>query len=75
MELISLSKLTDGVYNVFHENGVKIGQFLMKEDGYYDFWPESGAGYWPAYILRELADKLDVLNKDWEDFINNDPTI
>lgn len=53
-------------YNVTAYNGVSMGQFLMKEDGYYDFWPEDRAGYWPAHMLRALADELDKINKDWD---------
>lgn len=57
---------------VFFENGVYLGDFLIKDDGFYDFWPEhpSTGGYWPSYVLRELADKLDVLNAPYEKELN-----
>jgi hypothetical protein len=57
------------MYHVHHENGVRLGDILAKEDGFYDFWPDytqGRGGYWPAYILRELADKLDELNAPWQ---------
>jgi hypothetical protein len=61
--------------DLFASNGVKIGQILAKEDGYYDFWPELGGGYWPAYLLRAIADMLDTMNKPWDDQIKNDPKV
>lgn len=68
MELISLSKI-EGGYRVEYENGVYLGDILAKEDGFYDFWPDLKGGYWPAYLLHVIADKLDELNKPWEDNI------
>jgi hypothetical protein len=55
-------------YKVYYENHVFVGEFIIKEDGFYDFWPEhpSKGGYWSSYILREIADKLDKLNAPYE---------
>jgi hypothetical protein len=61
--------------DLYAANGVKIGQILAKEDGYYDFWPEHNGGYWPAYMLRAIADMLDTMNKPWDDQIRNDPRV
>lgn len=59
------------IYYVIHENGVRCGDLFQKEDGYYDWWPpKSNGGCWPSYILRQIADKLDELNKPWDDEIN-----
>ena len=69
--VISLEKVGPAEYNVIYENGLQIGEFLMKEDGYFDFWPKLGGGYWPSYLLRDLANHLDVLNKPWDDEIKN----
>ena len=63
---ISLEKVGLAEYKVFAHSGVYIGDFLMKEDGYFDFWPELKGGFWPSYMLRSLSDKLDELNKDWD---------
>lgn len=68
---LSLEKVSPTEYNVIYKNGIQIGEFLMKEDGYFDFWPKLGGGYWPSYLLRELADQLDVINKPWEDDIRD----
>lgn len=54
-------------YKVFYKNGVYLGDIISKEDGFYDFWPDySKRGCWSAYVLRELADKLDEMNAPWE---------
>ena len=74
-KMITLKKIRQDTYKVDYENGVELGYILVKEDGFYDFWPEPKGGYWPAYILHEIANKLDELNKPWEDIIMNDPTI
>ena len=53
------------------ENTVKLGEVFAKEDGYYDFWPEEfSAGYWPAYLLRAVADLLDEMNREWDEHLN-----
>lgn len=62
-EYVKLAKV-EGEYEVYAHKGVLLGYFSPGVDGRYDFWPnDRGAGCWPAYILRELADKLDELNK------------
>lgn len=66
---ISLEKVSPAEYKVKGHNGVYIGDFLRKEDGYFDFWPDLKGGFWPSYMLRALADKLDELNKPWDDDI------
>ena len=43
-----------------------MGDILRKEDGFYDFWPEHRGGYWPSYILRDIAEYLEFLNAPWE---------
>jgi len=68
---LSLEKVNNNEYNVIHENGTQIGEFLKKEDGYFDFWPKLGGGYWRSCILRDLANHLDALNKEWDDEIAN----
>ena len=57
-----------GVYHAYHDNGVKLGEILMAEDGYYVFFSDdSKRGFWEAYILRQIADRLDEINKPWDD--------
>lgn len=73
-DLLKLEKC-DGGYEVYFENNVKLGHFLMDVDGYYYWWPmeDMGKGMWAPYVLRALADKLDDLNYPWDDQIMNDP--
>ena len=77
-DLIKFDKIKVGVYHVIAYNGVKFGEFLCKEDGYYDWWVDTGptkGGYLSAEILHILAAKLDEIKKEWDEQIKNDPKI
>lgn len=63
---MKFTKQNDGTYLVEADNGVKAGEILQGDDGYYQFWPEPRAGYWPAYAMRAIADKVDEINAPWE---------
>lgn len=66
MEIIKVRSRTGYTKEVFHNNGVYLGDFDEVVDGYYNFWPRlKHNGYWSAHVLRALADKLDELNADW----------
>jgi hypothetical protein len=45
-----------------------------------NFFPDIGDppgtqnGFWPGYMLRAIADAEDIINKDWDDIIQNDTT-
>lgn len=66
-------KKKDGGHEVFAHNGVKIGNFLVEVDGYYNWWPlKDRGGYIPAYMLRALADCLDELNKEWDEQVHKE---
>ena len=41
--------------------------FVTDVDGFKYFWPSSGGGHFAAYMLREIADRLDVLNAPIEE--------
>jgi hypothetical protein len=64
-EIITIKEKPLGGYIVSYENRVVLGHLLMKEDGFYDFWPEIG-GFWPAYLLRAIADKMDEMNAPFD---------
>lgn len=51
----------------FASNGVALGEIYMEVDGYYVFEPgRDSNGFWEAYVLRAIADKLDEMNKAWD---------
>ncbi len=67
--LIKIEKVSEGNFKVYAENGVYLGDFLMKEDGFYDWWPHPDTGkrgFWSAWMLRCMADELDVLNAPYQ---------
>lgn len=41
-----------------------MGDLSRDHDFHYNFWPETieKGGFWPSYILKSLADKLEELN-------------
>jgi hypothetical protein len=49
-----------------------MGEVFVKEDGFYDWWPDKKGGYLPAEVLYAIAQTLDDLNepyrKELEDF-------
>jgi hypothetical protein len=68
METIELVKLNGHTYKIYViSNGKYIGNAIMDIDGYYYYWPSDKlTGSWSSYILREIADTLDELNKEYE---------
>lgn len=59
--------LRGGVIAVRYENGVRLGDYLRGDDGYYMFWPDmSRSGAWPGYLLQEIGSRLDELNTEWD---------
>jgi hypothetical protein len=44
-----------------------IGDLIMDVDGHFYFWPEDNNGAWSSYHLKELADKMDEINKSWDE--------
>ena len=60
-------------YKVRTETGIYLGTFQMDCDGFYYFWKsEDLHGAETSYNLRLIADKLDEVNKPFQDIINND---
>lgn len=50
------------------ERGRVLGTFEMDVDGYFYFWRnEKLTGCDPSYVLRGIADKLDEVNKEWNE--------
>lgn len=54
-------------------NKKDIGRLFQSDDGFYYYDPlcqEGESGLWAAWWMRQIADKLDELNKPWDDHIN-----
>lgn len=69
--MIQINYVMDGIYAVYF-NQKKIGTFVIQDDGYYGFYTESDSGYWSSYALRLIADKLDEMNKEWDEQVKKD---
>lgn len=61
-----------GIVKVKAPNGVFAGAILKGDDGYFEFWPEHRGGYWPAWSLRDIADKVDALNAEWDAIVQKE---
>ena len=56
-------------FKVISQNGKEIGELYIECDGFYVFiftQEQVNAGFWSAHYFREIADKIDELNKEWE---------
>ena len=63
-------QINNQTFNVLTLNDHLVGELIMDVDGYYYFWP-SNDGCWPSHIMRSVANKLDEINKPWNDQIND----
>lgn len=69
MNLIT-NKITKNRYTVRTETDVYLGNFIRDVDGYFVFFiDDKNNGSWDVYTLRLVADELDKLNKEWNEFI------
>jgi hypothetical protein len=69
MEMIHIEYTKAGVYTVYFNKKKIIGSFVMQDDGYYGYETIETSGYWSSYALRGIADALDDLNKEWDEYI------
>ena len=47
-----------------------MGEFVTGDDGYLVYFPSKrNNGFWSSSAIRAIADKLDELNKPWDDVI------
>jgi len=68
---IRLEKTTKFVYKAFTPNNKYLGTFELDVDGYFHYWKDKSlSGSWSSYQLRAIADKLDEINKSYEDIID-----
>lgn len=44
-----------------------LGDLVATESGYYEFFPDlSRGGFWPSWLLREIANTVDHKNSGWD---------
>ena len=61
-------KINSRAFDFYWTNGAHIGYAYIEVDGYYTFmFAHHRNGNWDAHVLRAIADKLDELNKDWDE--------
>lgn len=59
-------------HNAFYKNGKFLGELIMDVDGYFYFWPEDNNRAWASHHLREITNKLDELNKEWDEQVEKE---
>ena len=47
-------------------NGAHCGDLDLLDDGFWQWFPVMLPGYIPSWVLRQIADKVDGLNAEWE---------
>ena len=68
---IKLVELGKGFYNVHTSTDVFLGTFELDTDGFYHYWENKSLdGSWSSHTLRLIADKLDEVNKPYNDSLN-----
>lgn len=51
----------------------RLGDVLVNDDGYYVWWPVlENRGYLDAKFLKDVAEVLDTMNKDWHTSLTAD---
>ena len=67
--MITLEKISDSSYYMYF-NKIYLGDVIQDESGFYNFFfSNDNKGYWTSHSLRLIAEKLDELNKEWNDEI------
>jgi hypothetical protein len=58
-------------FEVWLPNGKLLGKIEQDVDGYFHFLStvQPKDGFIPAFILRELADRIDEINEPWDKII------
>lgn len=65
--MITATQVSECLWTLVYENGVLVGELIIMEDGYFQFWPnEELSGYQTSWQLRLIADIMDELNEPWD---------
>lgn len=73
MSSFKYKKVKDYKVEVRTKNDILVATMEEDVDGFFYLWIENNInGAWHSQILRELADKLDKLNREWDIKIQQD---
>jgi hypothetical protein len=69
---LQVEAVNEFIKGLYTEKGKVLGTFEMDVDGYFYFWRnENLKGYDSSDLLRKIADKLDEVNKEWDEHLKN----
>lgn len=71
---INTQEVTKGLHKVYFGDK-HLGEFVLDVDGYFYYWPTDERGCWASYSMRWIADKLDELNRPWDEFIQQNLSV
>ena len=71
LEMITV-ELTTPTAGKIYFNQKYLGIVVVQDDGYFGFYTNEPSGYWSSYALRLIADKLDEMNKEWDEQVKKD---
>jgi hypothetical protein len=73
MSAFKYKKVKDYKIEVRTKNDILVATMEEDVDGFFYLWmDESINGAWTSNTLREIANKLDELNKEWNNFIRKE---
>lgn len=69
---LKLTNISEFIKELSTDKGKVLGTFEMDVDGYFYFWRnEKLKGCDTSNILRDIADKLDEVNREWNEHLKN----
>lgn len=64
---LEVKEINKRLYKIYAPNGQRLGNFELDIDGSFYFWQnEKSTGFWTTWVLRTIADELDLLNKPFD---------
>lgn len=71
MKHLEFEELSPYAYTVKLKNsGRMIGNLITENNGTFLFYPPDNSGGWDSQLLREIADKIDELDKPFYDSVD-----
>lgn len=71
LEMITVELITPTAGKMYF-NQKYLGIVAVQDDGYFQFFSNEPSGYWSSYALRLIADKLDEMNKEWDEQVKKE---